>query len=83
MIKVHKDKIKAVVTYLEQKFQEEGRDYYFKSKRLSKEIDIPAHTIGRVAMLESINGGPVTLVRQPGHGACLFRTNFKEISIGH
>jgi hypothetical protein len=78
MIKVHKEKAKTVVKYLEEKYKEEGRDYFFKSKNLAKKLDIPAHTIGRVAMMESLNGGHVEVIRKPGHGACLFRTTFEQ-----
>jgi hypothetical protein len=78
MIKVHKEKAKAVVSYLEERYQKEGRNYFFKSKHLAKELDIPAHTIGRVAMLESLRTGHVVVVRRPGHGAYLFRTNFER-----
>lgn len=78
MIKVSKDDIKAVVKHLERKYEEEGRNYFFKSKHLSRELNVPAYIIGRVAMIEALkDNGRVEVVRHPGHGACLFRTRFK------
>jgi hypothetical protein len=78
MIKVSKDTVKAVIKHLELKYEAEGRDFFFKSKHLSKEIKMPAYSIGRAAMIEAQKGGHVEVIRHPGHGACLFRTCFRK-----
>lgn len=77
MIKISKNVVKAVEKHLEERYLAEGKDYYFRSRHLSKEVPISAHAIGRVAMLMSIEGGPVKLVNKSTHSACLFRTCFR------
>lgn len=77
MIKVSRETVKAVIKHLEQRYENEGRDFFFKSKSLSKKIQMPAYTIGRAAMIEAQKGGIVEVIRHPGHGACLFRTCFQ------
>jgi YHS domain-containing protein len=76
IIKVSEQDIISVNKALETKYKEKGKNYFFKSKKISKEFGITPYIVGRVAMKEAMNGGPVKLILKPIHGVCLFKTAF-------
>lgn len=71
-----KDK-KKVFEHLEEKYKARGKDFYFKSKRISEDVNVSKYIVGRVIMDEIKNGNDkIVLVRNPGHGSSLFKTEF-------
>jgi len=69
---------KVVLEHLEDKYNERGKDFYFKSKKISKDLDISKYIIGRIIMKEATNGNSnIKVIKTAGHGSSLFKTGFE------
>lgn len=71
--------IRKIMQHLEEKYEERGKDFYFKSKQLSKNLDISKYIIGRAIIQEANKpNSKIVIVKSCGHGSSLFKTEFEE-----
>ncbi len=70
---------KDVLNHLKNRYNERGKNFYFRSKQISKDLQISKYTIGRLMADECKNdNGFIELIKYAGSGSSLFKTVFGE-----
>jgi len=69
---------KEVLNHLKERYENhQNKNFYFKSKQLSRVLGISRYTIGKIVMEEVKQKNPnIRMVRYKQHGSTLFKTGF-------
>jgi hypothetical protein len=68
-----KEDRKKIMKYLKDKFSERGKkDFFFKSSKISKDLDLQPRCVGRIVSSEK----KIEIVRGGKHGCNLYKTRF-------